>query len=96
MKAELTAENRPACVSPKSVLRVDHRNTPTNEDEGRVQIFVVLFRVIAVKFFRLSAIYSEEVGPWVISPEWIEEFLEGGMEAGVGISANGLVIVVNE
>ena len=54
----------------------------TDEDEGRIQVLVVLFRVIPVKFFRFSAVYSEEVGTGIVSPQWFEEFFEGGMEAG--------------
>ena len=54
----------------------------THKDEGRVQVLVILFRVVSVKFCGFLAIHSEEVGPRVTSPERIGEFFEDGMEAG--------------
>ena len=84
MNAELTAENRPACMPPDSALSAKGRNRTTHEDERRIQILVVLFRVIPVKLRRFPAVHSEEVRPRVVSPQWIEEFFEGGMEAGSG------------
>jgi hypothetical protein len=53
----------------------------TYEDEGRVQVLVILPRIILVKLFRFPSINGEEVGPRVASPERVEEFFEGGMEA---------------
>ena len=82
MNAELTAENRPACVLPGSATRTEYGNWMTYEDKGRIQVLVVFASVIPVKLFRFPPIDSEEIGPWVLSPEWIEELLEGGMEAG--------------
>ena len=84
MNAELTAENRPACVPPGSVFGADCGNKTTDEDEGRVQVLVVLFRVISVKLSRLSAVDSEKVGSGIVGPQWFEEVFEGGMEAGFG------------
>ena len=82
MKAELTAENSPACVRLDSVFRTDYRNRATDEDKGRVQILVILFRVIPVKLFGFSAIYSEEVGSGIIGSQWFSELFEDGTEAG--------------
>ena len=65
-----------------SVISMEYGNTPTHEDEGRVQILVVLFGIISVKLFGLSAVYGEEVGSGIVGPEGFKEFLEGGMEAG--------------
>jgi len=59
----------------------------TDEEKGRVQILVVLFRVIAVKLSGFSAVYSEEVGPRVIGPQRVKELFESGTEAVSGISA---------
>ena len=81
IKAELTAENRPACTAPDSMFSAEGGNQMTDEDEGRVQVLVIFFRIIPVKFSGFPTIHGEEVGPRVISPERIEEFFEGGMEA---------------
>ena len=53
----------------------------TDEDEGRVQVLVVLPRMISVKLSRFSAVYGEEVGSWIVGPQWLKKLLEGGMEA---------------
>jgi len=55
-----------------------------DEYEGRVQVLIILSGVIPVKFFRFSAVHGEEVGARVIGPQRVEEFFEGGMEAGSG------------
>ena len=68
MNAELTAENRPACVPPEWVFSVGDGNPTTHKDEGRVQVLVVLFRIVSVEFSRFSAVDGEEVGPRVIAP----------------------------
>ena len=54
----------------------------TDEDEGGVQVLVVLFRIISVELFGFSAVDGEEVSPGIFGPEGFEELLEGGMEAG--------------
>jgi len=84
MNAELTAENRPAFPSLISVSSTKGGNRTTHEDEGRVQVFVILFRVVPVKLSRFPAIHSEEVGTRVIGSQRVEEFFEGGMETGTG------------
>ena len=56
----------------------------TDEDKGRVQILVILFRIIAVKLPGFSAVYSEEVGPGVIGPQRVKELFKGGTEAVLG------------
>jgi hypothetical protein len=63
------------------------------EDKGRVQVLVVLFRVIPVKFSRFFAVYGEKVGPGIVGPQRFEEFLEGGMEAGSGVS-DGMIVEI--
>ena len=84
MNAELTAEKRPAYTRPDSVSSTGSATETTDEDEGCVQVLVVLFRVISVKLSGFPAVYREKVGPRVISPQRVEEFFEGGMEAGIG------------
>jgi len=54
----------------------------TDEDEGGVQVFVVLFRVVSVKLFGLPAVHGEEVGSGIVGSEGFKELFEGGMEAG--------------
>jgi len=84
MTAEPTAEKRPACAPPGSELNAEYGNKTADEDEGRVQILVILFRVIAVKLSRFSAVCGEGVGSGITGPQRVKEFLEGGMEAGTG------------
>ena len=52
-----------------------------SEDEGGVQVLVVLPGVISVELFRFSAVHSEEVGSGIVGPEGFNELLEGGVEA---------------
>ena len=54
----------------------------TDEDEGGVEVLVVLFHIISVKLFGFSAVDGEEVGPGIVGPEGFEELLEGRLEAG--------------
>jgi len=54
----------------------------THEDEGGVQILVVLFGIISVELFGFHAVHGEEVGSGIVGPEGFKEFLESGMEAG--------------
>ena len=84
MKAELTAENRPACTHLDSASSTECGNNLTHKDEGGVQVLVVLFRVIAVKLFGFSAVYGKEVCSGIIGPQRFGELFEGGMEAGFG------------
>ena len=77
MNAELTAEKRPACVSPDLVFSAEGGNMATHEDEGRVEILVVLPRIVSVKLVGLLTIDGEEVGAGIIGPQWVEELFEG-------------------
>ena len=84
MKAELTAENRPACTHLGSATSTESGNDSTDKDEGGVQVLVILFRVITVKLFGFSTVYGKEVGSGIIGPQWFSELSEGGMEAVFG------------
>ena len=90
MNAELTAENRPACVLPGSASSTKYGNPTTYQNEGSVQVFVVLPCIISVEFLRFPPVHGEEVDPRAIGPQWIEEFFEGGMEAGWNFSASAM------
>ena len=54
----------------------------TDEDEGGVEVLVVLFRIVSVKIFGFSAVDGEEVCPRIVGPEGFEELLEGRLETG--------------
>ena len=54
----------------------------TDEDEGRVQVLVVLLRVTAIKLFRFSTVYSKEVGSGIFGPQWFDKLFDGGADAG--------------
>ena len=60
MNAELTAENRPAWVRFGVSVQYGDKNRTTHENEGCVQILVILFHVISVKTTRLPAVHSEK------------------------------------
>ena len=96
MKAELTAENRPACVPPASVCSAHSRKKTTDENKGCVQVFVVLFRVVAIKLSGFSAVHSEEVRPGVIGPQRLEILSESRMEAGSGCQQPDVAVAVTE
>jgi len=65
-------------------------NRATDENERRVQVLVILSGIVPVNFSRFSAVHGEEVGTRVVGPQRIEEFLEGGVEAGSNISYDWL------
>ena len=55
--------------------RIAHKN------EGGVEILVILFGIVFIKFGGLPSIDGEEVGAGITGPQWLEELLEGRMEA---------------
>jgi len=61
-------------------------NRVTYENERCVQVLVILSGVAPVEFFRFSMVHGEEVGTRVVGSQWIEEFLENGVEAGSDFS----------
>ena len=81
MNAELTAENRPACVIPVSMLRVAGGSWVTHEDKGGVQVFVILVLIISVKLGGFLSVDGEKVGAGIVGPQWLEKILESRMEA---------------
>jgi hypothetical protein len=81
MNAVLTAENRPAWLPSRISAERKYWKQNAHEDEGGVQVFVVLPCIVSVELFGFSAVYGEEVGAGIVGPQRVEEFLEGGMEA---------------
>ena len=82
MKAELTAENRPACVILVSVLRKEGGSWITHENEGGVQVFVVLVFIVSVELCGYLSVDGEKVGAGIVGPQWLKKFLESRMKAG--------------
>jgi len=80
MLSSLRRIDRPVCHL-DLVISGEYGNTPTYEDEGGVQVLVVLPGIISVKLFGFSAVYGKEVGSGIVGPERFKEVLEGGMEA---------------
>ena len=99
MNAELTAENRPACMPSNLVSSLSSGNCATHKDEGRVQVLVTLFRIASVKLIGLLAVDGKEVCAGVVGPQRIEELFENELETvrrvrealGLGIAAVELV-----
>ena len=81
MNAELTAENRPACIALGSTFGGEDEIRTTHEDKRSVQVLVVFSRIIPVKLSRFPAVHCIEVGSRVVGSQRIEEFFEGGMQA---------------
>ena len=83
-------------MSLDSVSSTKCGNNTTDKDEGRVQVLVVLFGVIAVELCRLSTVYGEEVGSGIIGPERFSELFEDGMEADSVVSDCPGVMVIEQ
>ena len=63
MKAELTAENRPAyLLQTYETDDATEDGGETHEDEGGVEVFVILPCVISVELVRFLAVDGKEVG----------------------------------
>ena len=56
-------------------------NRITYENEGGVEVLVVLLRIVSVKLVGLLSIDGKEVGAGIIGSQWLEELFEGGVEA---------------
>ena len=63
MNAEVTAENRPACDRVSAPTRARHE---TYEDQGRVQILVVLLHELSIVLLGLLAVVFVESGTMVL------------------------------
>ena len=48
-------------------------DSETHEDQGGIEIFVVLLHVLGVVFDRLSFVHSVEVKLGVVALDWLEE-----------------------
>ena len=76
MKAELTAENRPACERCQRDIVVNG-STRTHKNQGGVEIVVVLLHVIGVILRRLSFVHCVEIKPGVVILDRLEVHPEG-------------------
>ena len=65
MKAEVTAENRPACDASDHVRT--WRIHGTHEDEGGVQVFVILLHELLVVLLSLLAVVLVESKPILLT-----------------------------
>ena len=55
--------------------RIAHKN------ESCVEVLVVLLGIVSVEFGGLLAIDGEKVSAGIVGSQWLEELLEGRMEA---------------
>ena len=65
-----------------------YRNPTTYENEGRVQVLIVVVRIISVKFCGLSSVDGEKVGAGIVGPQWFKKLFERRVEAGSQVSNN--------
>jgi hypothetical protein len=80
MKAELTAENRPALECGQRAYH-NKGNAETHEYQGSVEILVVLLHVFGVVLHSLSFVHGVEVDLGIVALDWLEEHSEGLLEA---------------
>ena len=79
-KAELTAENRPACECCQPCA-MKKGSGETHEDEGGVEIIVILLHVICIVLHRLPFVHSVEIELGVIVLDWWEVRSQGFADA---------------
>jgi len=89
--AELTAENRPA------FLQVNNNGEKlcargTHENQGRVQVFVVLLHVVVVILGRLPLIGDVEVGSRILGLDWGKEVTQCILDAGCLINTQHIPV----
>ena len=58
-----------------------HSDRIAHENEGRAKVLVTLLGIVSVKLGGLLAIGGEEGSTGIIGPRWLEELLEGRMDA---------------
>ena len=63
------------------MLRIDKRNAETHEDQGGVEILVVLLHVVGIVLRCLSFVHRVEVKPRVIVLDRLEEHPQGLLDA---------------
>ena len=51
------------------------------KNESCVEVLVILLGIVSVEFCGLLAIDGEEVSTGIVGSQWLEELLEGRMEA---------------
>jgi len=68
-------------MSSDSVFSAEDGSWTAHKDERRVQVLVVLIRIISVEFSRLPSVDGKKVGTGIIGPQRLKELFEGRMEA---------------
>ena len=71
MKAELTAENRPAWEHGQRDMGVKG-NAGTHKNQGGIEILIILLHVIGVVLHRLPFVHGIEIKLGVIVLDWLE------------------------
>ena len=74
-KAELTAENRPAYGCGQRYVVVKS-GAETHENQGGVEVFVVLLHVLRIVLRRLSFVHGVEIKLGVVVLDWLEKHPE--------------------
>ena len=82
-KAELTAENRPACRSVDEVIGEIGRRA-TYEYQGCVEILVVFLDIVRIVLGRLPLVHRVKVNARIVHLHGLEERSESILEAGSG------------
>ena len=80
-KAELTAENRPAWECVSTLYDTVMSKAKTHEDQGGVEILVVLLHVLGVVFHCLSFVHGVEIKLGVVVLDRLEVHPEGFLDA---------------
>ena len=80
-KAELTAENRPACECDLTLVATKSLQRQTHEYQGGVKILIIFFRVFLVEVLGFPTIDGEEVGTSIVRLQRLEELFESGVNA---------------
>ena len=78
-KAELIAENRPACGNKLDGWR--NQKELTHKNQGGIEVLVVLPDIVRVIFSRLFLVRSIEVEACVVTLDGLEEHPESILEA---------------
>ena len=68
-KAELTAENRPACECCQACV-MKKGSEETHEDEGGVEIIIILLHVVCVVLHRLPSVHGVEIELRIVVLDW--------------------------
>ena len=79
-KAELTAENRPAC-KPGQRCRWRMETSETDKNQGGIEVFIVFVHVFCIVLGRLSFVHGVEIEFRIIVLDWLEVHPKGILDA---------------